>query len=261
MLHDPNRDAYPPSKTISAMSMKRMMSLMTFGLYHVRLPDKSYYRPNGKTTYLNVPHGLYEAQPADVEMINFMKTLGKGYKLISIPGNIRMEKNYEMAIRTMSKLPGVRLIIAGSPSSSSVNVDDLKKLAIDLNVANRVTFIIKYLSDEAMSAVIKMSDVILLNYKKTFTSQSGLFNLVAPFKKTVVLSRTESALAATAARFGIGHFVDPDDPEDLIRVLSSVLSGASSNDEKWDEYLRYVSWENHVNIVINAFKRIGTDAV
>ncbi|MDQ3536560.1 MAG: glycosyltransferase, partial [Bacteroidota bacterium] len=58
-LHDPDRDDYPPSKSFSEYSMKMLLSIMDFGLYHESLPHKSYYNLDAKTIYLNVPHGIY----------------------------------------------------------------------------------------------------------------------------------------------------------------------------------------------------------
>jgi glycosyltransferase involved in cell wall biosynthesis len=152
-------------------------------------------------------------------------------------------------------------VIAGSPSSSSVSVNSLRKLAASLDVADRVVIIEKFLSPEEMNAVIESSDLILLNYKNTFTSQSGVFNLIAPFRKKLVISRTESGLAALAKKFGIGHFVEPDNLNDFVHVLCKILHDDSNRLNGWDEYLKYASWENHVNIVVNAFKRIDTNAV
>ncbi|MEI9919962.1 MAG: glycosyltransferase [Bacteroidota bacterium] len=261
MLHDPDRDAYPPSRRFSEMSMKKMMSIMSFGLFHERLPDKPYYRPNGKTQYLSVPHGQYDQQQVNAEMMVTLQSRRNGCKLVSIPGNIRMEKNYEIAIQATAKIPGIRLIIAGLPSSSAIDVDDLRRMAADLNIIDRVIFVIKYLSVAEMCAVIKSSDVILLNYKRTFASQSGIFNLIAPFKKTIIISQTESGLATTAAKYNIGHFVDPDDPDDLVRVLTAVLDQHFDDGAQWNEYLRYASWENHVNIVLDALKNKYADVV
>lgn len=260
VLHDPDRDAYPPSKGMSAISMRRIMSLIDIALYHEYLPDKPYYAPNQKTVYLNIPHGQYDRAPIEDTTATTLRSESMGYKLISIIGNIRMEKNYELAIEAVARIPGIKLVIAGSPANSSVNVDDLRKLATSLNVSERVVFVVKFLSPSEMNTVVELSDVILLNYKRTFTSQSGIFNLIAPFRKRLIISRTESGLAALAARFGIGHFVKPDDPDDTIRVLREVLNDSNPSGE-WDEYLRYASWENHANIVIDAFKKIGSDAV
>ncbi|HMJ67968.1 MAG TPA: glycosyltransferase [Cyclobacteriaceae bacterium] len=261
VLHDPDRDAYPPSKAISRMSMKGMMSLMSIALYHEHLPEKPYYVSNKKTTYISIPHGQYEQAHSDHPMTEMLRRGRKDSLFISIIGNIRMEKNYEMAIEAVSKIPGVKLVIAGSPSSSSVSVEKLRTLAASLQVEERVVFILKFLTQSELNAVVESSDVILLNYKNTFASQSGIFNLIAPYKKRLIISRTESGLAAMAKKFGIGHFVEPDDPGDFVRVLRQALQDDNNSSEGWNEYLQYSSWENHVNIVVSAFKRINTDAV
>jgi glycosyltransferase involved in cell wall biosynthesis len=260
-LHDPDRDAYPPSKRISALSMKKIMSLMSIALYHEHLPKKSYYHPNGKTRYVSVPHGHYQALPVDRTMADSLISKAKEAPIVAIIGNIRMEKNYELAIKAVSQIGGFKLLIAGAPSSSSINVEDLRTLAASLKVEDRLMFIVKFLSPEEMNAVVETSALILLNYKNTFASYSGIFNLIAPFRKKLVVSRTESGTAVLAKRFGIGYFVEPDNLNDLIHVLQRALNDGTDGSKGWDEYLQYSSWENHVNIVVAEIKRLPSDAV
>ncbi len=256
VLHDPDRDAYPPSKWFSELSMKMIMRRMKFGLFHEQLPVKPYYDLHGATKYLAVAHGSYERSEPDKEMLHALSTING--PVISIIGNVRVEKNYEIAIRSLRDLPSVTLVIAGSASSSSVDVEGLRQLAADLKVSHQVRFVIKYLSSPEMSAVIQRSSLVILNYKLSFTSQSGILNTIAPFKKKVIISDTASALTRVARQFGLGYLVRADDEADFRRVLSEALSAPdAANDESWSAYLKYASWENHVNIVLSAIEREG----
>jgi hypothetical protein len=58
---------------------------------------------------------------------------------------------------------------------------------------------------------------------------------------------------------GLGHFVDPDSVDDLVSALSKTWD-AVDNADAWGRYLLYASWENHVYIAVNAFKKIEADA-
>jgi glycosyltransferase involved in cell wall biosynthesis len=254
VLHDPDRDAYPPSRKISAASMRILMSLMDLALYHEHLPDRSYYRPNGKTSYVQVPHGYYSRKKPDDELLRKLTSEKGSSQYVTIPGNIRHEKNYELAIQALASLPHIRLVIAGSPSSGSVDIAQLERLAEKLKVSDRVIWVKKYLSENEMAAVIESADLILLNYKPSFTSQSGTLNLVAPYRKKLLASRTQSSLTQVMERFNLGFFVTPDDLPDLIAKLPWAL--ASPDPGNWKRYEEYASWENHVNIVIQNLKQI-----
>ena len=252
VLHDPDRDAYPPSKKFSEASMRIMMSLMCLALYHEHLPLKSYYQPNGKTQYIKVPHGYYPKKNVDEVLFKELLSAKGDFKYVGIIGNIRSEKNYALAIQALIRLKDAKLVIAGSPANSSVDIKALGDFAKQSGVHERVIWVIKYLSENEMAAVIESVDVVLLNYKQSFTSQSGILNLIAPYKKKIVASHTESSLTRVMERFKLGFLVNPDDLDDLVDQLSEMLSRDSSGN--WDNYLKYASWENHVNIVINNLK-------
>jgi glycosyltransferase involved in cell wall biosynthesis len=255
-LHDPDRDAYPPSKGFSAFCMRLMMSLMDVGICHEVLPDKPYYRPNGKTQYVQVPHGYYPQVPADEV---FLKALSKeigNYACLVIMGNIRPEKNYELAIHALTKIRSVKLVIAGSPANSQVDPDELKELAKSLNVGDRIVWRIWYLTDAEMAAVVEVADIVLLNYKPSFASQSGVLNMVAPYKKKVIISDTRSSLTRVAERFNLAALVNPDDLTDYVEKIEITLA-RDINETGWNEYQQWASWENNVNITLEVLKKVS----
>lgn len=251
-LHDPDRDLYPPSKKISEVSMRLIMSLMNFAFYHEKLPVKKYYNLTSRTRYIKVPFGYYSKTEIDTKLSMELSNNKVNTKFITILGNIRSEKNYELAIRLLQKFENIKLLIAGSPSTSSPIVSDLIILAKDLGVENRIIWIVKYLTESEMASVIEATDLILLNYKSSFKSQSAILNSIAAYKKQILVSRTESALTYIVDYYKIGVLVKPDNFDDLLKKLPEALS--YNNDVSWDNYLLYASWENHVTIVLNEFK-------
>lgn len=253
VLHDPDRDAYPPSRSVSGVSMRVIMSLMDFALYHERLPSKCYYQPNGKTRYIKVPHGIYPQKKADELLLKELLSEKGDFRYVAMIGNIRSEKNYDLAIRALVYIKNAKLVIAGAPSSSSEDVMALRALAERSGVYERVVWVIRYLSENEMAAIIESTDLVLLNYKQSFTSQSGILNLIASYRKKIVASRTESSLTAVMERFKLGALVKPGDLEDLIDQISQNLGRKSSGN--WDDYLKYASWENHANIVIDNLRK------
>jgi len=251
VLHDPDRDAYPPSKSFSEFNMKQLMAAMHLALYHEFLPDKSYYKPNGKTKYLSVPHGIYPPAPIDRELFQWLlrQKPADNYLVISILGNIRSEKNYQLAIDALCSFPDLILLIAGSPANSEVNTSVLKQQAQTNGVSDRIIWIEKFLSDSEMSASIEASDIILLNYSSSFTSQSGILNQVAPFKKKLIVSNLHSGLTSLIKKFELGILCEPDSLDGLQIAVQTALESPVSI-PAWDNYITFASWDNHINIVL-----------
>lgn len=249
VLHDPDRDNYPPSRRYSRFCMKQLIRVVQFACYHEYLPDKPYYHET-RTQFISIPHGLYPSPEVDKGLYERLFEWKRDRNMMSILGNIREEKNYELALRALKKLPDHVLLIAGSPANSSVDITGLKALAEHEGVKSRVLWLEYYLSSMELSACIAASDLILLYYKRTFTSQSGVLNLISPFKKRLLVSNTNSGLAATIKRFGLGVLVEPDCDSAL---YDGVLSSYETEDWEadWQAYFSYASWDKHVSMVVD----------
>ena len=260
ILHDPDRDAYPPSLAFTTFSMKLIMSLMDLGLYHEYLPEKPYYQ-GGKTKYIRIPHGILPAAPPDAIMqivLSAFKGEDENSVTASIIGNIRAEKNYDLAIRALPNIPGLRLVFAGRPANTGVNPDEYRRLAEELGVSERILWIERFLSEGEMSAIIKQTDILLLYYARSFTSQSGVLNLVAPFMKKILVSEGQSSLATIVRRFGIGILAEPDNQQALEAALRETIALPDGERKAhWEKYLRFASWENNVDEVLNGLNELG----
>ena len=258
ILHDPDRDAYPPSLAFTRFSMKQIISLMDFAIYHDFLPQKPYYQSNDKCRFIDLPHGFYPMPAPDANLLSKLAVLKKpGITLITILGNIRHEKNYHLAIEALSSLPNHVLIIAGSSANARVSTQVYKDLALKSGVQNNVFWVEKFLTEPEMTAVIEISDVILLNYAISFTSQSGILNVVAPFRKELVVSDGPSSLASLIRRFKVGELVEPGSVSSLVKSLQLLEKEEVEIRKHWDEYLEYASWEKHVAIALHTFKNIS----
>ncbi|MCC8358452.1 glycosyltransferase [Salinimicrobium sediminilitoris] len=255
MLHDPDRDAYFPFKKLSEVSMKAITSFMDWGLYHEKLPDKTYYK--NRTSYFSVPHGIFSKNIGeDVALTNKLAPLQKKFITCTILGNIRREKNYEAAIQSLKNNPQLHLIIAGKEANSSFTIDALKTLAGKVNVENQITWINKYLSDSEINSVIAKSDLILMNYASSFTSQSGILNLIAPFSPHIIVSKTSSALFEICERFNLGTHIEADKPQALKMTLENFDKARLKKEsvKNWEAYRKYASWKNNITISLNKFQ-------
>jgi glycosyltransferase involved in cell wall biosynthesis len=175
---------------------------------------------------------------------------------MSIPGNIRREKNYEVAIEALTQLPDFVLLIAGAPANARLDLSGYKTLAASSAVTDRVIWIEHYLSASELSAVLAVTDVLVLNYADSFTSQSGILNVAANFRKPLVVSDGRSSLVSVVRNFGIGTIVNGTGPELLASAIRSTVSNCAQKQNAWDSYLKHASWEKHTSLAVNLFKEL-----
>jgi glycosyltransferase involved in cell wall biosynthesis len=255
ILHDPDRDAYLPVKWLSEITMKKVMSIMDVALYHELLPDKVYYKK--EIPKINIPHGLYTHSLFDQHLLNHLIHQKGEKKMMGVIGNIRDEKNYSFLIQCLPELPDVILLIAGSPSNSSVSIASYKEEIEKRNVQDRVIWIEKKLTDEEMQGIIQACDLMLLYYKYSFTSQSGLLNLIAPHKKKLIVSDGQSGLTKIVEQYKLGAVV-PIDKKSFVQAVNQIVFTDMSAEQQfaWDRYLDYASWHNHTRIVIEQVQKM-----
>jgi glycosyltransferase involved in cell wall biosynthesis len=256
ILHDPDRDAYFRNKRLSETTMKRVMSIMDIAFFHDLLPSKSYYSDTD-IKYVDVPHGIFrwdvDGHPEDFQ--KSIETFKGDSMLVAALGNIRTEKNYKMIIQAIGSVKNLKLVIAGLPANSSVQMNDYRQLVINLRLTDRVLIIEKYLSASEMNALAQLSKAFILYYSHTFKSQSGLLNFFAPFRKPLLVSDNESPLSALVKKFKLGLLAKPDCQTELLRVLRK-LEDNDINDQDWDGYMNYASWDRHVDKALQAFNEI-----
>jgi glycosyltransferase involved in cell wall biosynthesis len=237
--------------------MKTMMGLMDVAVFHDFLPDKIYYRNLPECTFLDLPHGFYPMPEPDPELLTeLLKLESPGRIILTIPGNIREEKNYDLAIEALSRLPEHILIIAGSASNARVDIQQYKNLATRLGVSDRVIWIEKFLTEAELSAVIEICDVVVLNYAVSFTSQSGILNVVAPFRKELIVSDGPSSLASVLKKFKVGELVEPGSVDSLVEGLERLSAEEAEVRNNWEDYLSYASWENHVIKAMDCYSKL-----
>jgi glycosyltransferase involved in cell wall biosynthesis len=255
ILHDPDRDKYLPVKSLAVASMNKVMSLVNIAFYHGYLPDKPYYKKN--LLKIEVPHGVFppaEGSAAFGKMIKEKKS--KPY-LLGILGNIRDEKNYELVIEGLPSLPDCQLLVAGAKASSDVPVARYQEKIRNLHLEDRVIWIERYLDEQELSTAIRSCDIILLYYKTSFTSQSGMLNMIAPYRKKLVVTDTPSALQKVTRQYQLGVLVPADDKEALVSAVHSLLAQSQEVfTAGWEQYKSEASWAKHARLAVNAFNML-----
>jgi len=252
ILHDPDRDNYPPSKRYATFCMKLIMGSMDLALYHGYLPDKSYYK-NHKTIFKPIVHGLYDVHPIDYVLHEKIVGWKQSSILISVIGNIREEKNYELIIGILQDLPRVNLLIAGAPANGAINIDFIKDQAKTLGVYDRICWDIRFLSDSELAACIQASDIVLLYYKPQFTSQSGILNLLIPYNKQFIYTDAPSGLQRICKQYEIGVSCIADNRNMLIETINKIidLHQAQVHQEAYESYRQAARWSNIIDVIQN----------
>jgi hypothetical protein len=244
VLHDPDRDNYPPFKWYSEYTMKLIMGVMDNAYYHDYLPHKKYYQ-NGLTTYSSIIHGVFDKHVADPVLLNQLNAIKGDDIVLAILGNIREEKNYKCIIESLMYLPQTKLLIAGAPANSSVDVELLKQFAKEKGVYHKIIWYIRFLTDQELVACIEVSNTILLYYQPQFTSQSGILNLIAPYRKNFVYSDMESGLKKVCKKYSIGTPCKPNSIPDLVDCIVKINNTSDFElASNWDNYLKTADWSS-----------------
>jgi len=253
ILHDPDRNNYFKIKKLSEISMKSVMQIIDVAFYHEIIPERNYYQNNGKTIFRNIAHGVYPKYNADEKFREKLILQKADSKLFIMPGNIRSEKNYHLAIEALAFFPDVKLLIAGKSANSGIQTAEYKKLSVKNNTHNRIIWREHFLSNEQMAAAIEISDLVLLPYSESFKSQSGGLFLVAPYRKPLLVSEGESALAIHVKRFNLGICVQPDSLEGLKQGFSLFLNEKNTSPD-WEAFFNFASWNNSAKLALETFE-------
>ncbi len=253
ILHDPDRDKFFSIKSLSETSMSSIMAFMDVAFFHGFLPDKSYY--NYPFKRIDIPHGIYDDTEIDNVVYQQIKQEAVGNRIIGILGNIRDEKNYNVVIDALAHLSNVKLLIAGKAAHSGISSDIYKQYATEKGVSHKILWQEGYLSQGAFNACIAACDIVLLYYKPSFTSQSGVLNTIAPFKKKLIISNAESSLKKSVEQYTLGRVLPHDQPILLAKAVEELLPLSDDHfAANWDNYIANSSWQKHVSIAVTAFK-------
>ncbi len=255
ILHDPDRSAYFRLKSLSTSTMNRIVDACDFAFYHNFLPSLPYYKDK-QTIFEAIPHGFYPPKIEDEQMKNYIFDIkNKGYKVLSISGNIRKEKNYFLAMDAIKEVENAALLICGVTVTSKENIEDYKQYAKTLGIEDRVFFVNQYLSQNQMTSIFKYSDIVLLYYAKSFTSQSGILNSLLVFRPKLIVSNCDSAMATVAKEFEIAMMVAPDNKDALKQAIIDYPE-ENPYEKGWENFEKFSSWENNINIQMHCYKNL-----
>lgn len=193
-----------------------------------------------------IPHGILNmGQNIDSTKIlsyvnRFRSECNLDKKIVfSALGNIHNYKGYDLILDTwkqdnISENDSLQLIIAGKGKLKKI--EEIKEL-------KNVTLINRFLEDEEFLALLRLTDFVLLPYKKI--SQSGILLTVLNEKKRVIVSNVGGL--ADPFKFGkIGYVLSDYSTNELNNTIvrASLNKKDYPREEIWEKILEYYNWEN-----------------
>jgi D-inositol-3-phosphate glycosyltransferase len=178
-------------------------------------------------------------------------------KVIAFVGRIQPLKAPDVLLRAAAKLPDVRVLVAGGPSGSGLtNPDGLVRLADELGITHRVTFLPPQTRDELVGLYRAADIVAVPSYAESF----GLVAVEAQACGTPVVAAAVGGLSV-AVRDGVsGVLVQGHDIDDWAAALGGVFDrGPQTMRAAAVEHAANFSWSHTVDALQASYGRAITD--
>ncbi|WP_077099748.1 D-inositol-3-phosphate glycosyltransferase [Mycobacterium terramassiliense] len=176
--------------------------------------------------------------------------------LVAFVGRIQPLKAPDIVLRAAAKLPGLRVVVAGGPSGSGLaSPDGLVRLADDLGIADRVTFLPPQSRPDLATLFQAANLVAVPSYSESF----GLVAIEAQACGTPVVAASVGGLPV-AVRDGIsgtlvaGHDVG-DWADALDRLLRLDAARADAMSRAAAAHAATFSWDNTTDALLASYRR------
>jgi glycosyltransferase involved in cell wall biosynthesis len=252
VVHDPVRDFVVGPRWWHRFSIRQGYSFLSVALVHAPI-ELDTGQPQPGLRMLVIPHGPFRYPQPHAPAQHLRTTLGvpAGATLLLSFGHIRDNKNLQLVLQAMVRLPRIWLLVAGPEATAGQKPSaHYRQLAEQLGVADRCLWTVGYQNPEQVADHFTIADAVLLTYAASFHSASGVMHLAAHYRKPVIASAGSSALLDTVQRFGLGVLVAPDDPQDLQLGIAQLLRQPLAPD--WQSYEQANSWECNAQLVAQA---------
>jgi D-inositol-3-phosphate glycosyltransferase len=178
-------------------------------------------------------------------------------KVIAFIGRIQPLKAPDVLLRAAAKLPGVRVLVAGGPSGSGLaNPDGLVRLADELGITDRVTFLPPQTRDELVGVYRAADMVAVPSYAESF----GLVAVEAQACGTPVVAAAVGGLPV-AVRDGVsGVLVHGHDIDDWAAAMGELFDrGPETMRAAAIAHAATFSWSHTVDALQASYGRAITD--
>lgn len=195
--------------------------------------------------------------PGDKSAARAAIGLADNEPVLAFVGRIQPLKAPDVLLRAAAKLPGVRVLVAGGPSGSGLaEPDTLIRLADELGITDRVTFLPPQSREELVN-VYRAADLVAVpSYSESF----GLVAVEAQACGTPVVAAAVGGLPV-AVRDGVsGRLVDGHDAEDWAQAIDALLErGPHTMRQAAIDHAATFSWAHTVDALLASYSRAMAD--
>ena len=178
-------------------------------------------------------------------------------QVVAFIGRIQPLKAPDVLLRAVAKLPDVRVVIAGGPSGSGLAApDSLVRLADELGISSRVSFLPPQSREELVN-VYRAADIVAVpSYSESF----GLVAVEAQACGAPVVAASVGGLPV-AVRDGVsGTLVDGHDAGDWSQAIGALFErGPETMSAAAVAHAATFSWAHTVDALLDSYTHAITD--
>jgi len=178
-------------------------------------------------------------------------------RIVAFVGRIQPLKAPDVLLRAAALLPGVRVLVVGGPSGSGLAAPDtLVRLAAELGIADRVTFLPPQ-SREQLVNVYRAADLLAVpSYSESF----GLVAVEAQACGTPVVAAAVGGLPVAVADGSSGTLVPGHDPRQWASAIAGVLDADPDALRRAAiAHASLFSWDHTVDQLLGSYGRAIAD--
>lgn len=204
-------------------------------------------KPDAK--YLFFPHPIYDHFGVRITKEEAQRQLNipTGKKVLLFFGFIRDYKGLDLLLKCLKLLPeDYHLIIAGEVYGS---FDKYDKIIKELNLTEKITKAVKYISDSEVPLYFSASDVCVLPYKSA--TQSGIVGIAYHFNLPIIATDVGS-LREMIEPYNSGIMIEEISENSIAVAVSDYFQGNLSEQfsQNMNVYKEKYSWDKLAESII-----------
>lgn len=208
-----------------------------------------------------IPHGYFDMPESSIDVIALKKKyyVPLDKKVLLFFGTMRENKGLDTLLLALQKLKHdfFLLIVGDTAGTVERPIKYYERIIESGDLAESVSWIKRYISNEEIAEVFRIADAVVLPYKKSFHAQSGVLHLAIGYEKPCIVSDI-GAIGSTVNNYDLGFVVKAEDPaalgQGIISLFDRLNQGSFFNFKKCKEDN---NWDTIADKVISAYDELS----